>query len=118
VYDKHGKKKPSTFIQGDFNGDSKPDFAMIVNVNVPPPNCYCVVFISHDSLHTMKVLKDPYMYCSPYKTLTLNQKGSMVYDYATESEIVLVNDAFTIYTGNCWTFTYDNNNFKVIGGCD
>ena len=118
TYDIPRQKKPASFIQGDFNGDSKPDFAVIAKINAPAPNCYCIVFLSSETKYSMKVLKEPYMYCSPHKTLRLNKKGSEIFSLGEESGIILANDAFTIYTEICFTFIYEKNDFTVVGTCD
>jgi len=117
-YDKPRQNLPSSFIQGDFNGDSKTDFAAIVKINAPAPNCYCFVFISTDSQYVMKVLTEPYMYCSPNKRLSLDKKGSKKYDYGTDSETTLINDAFTIYLEVCNTYIYENADFRILHSCD
>lgn len=117
-YDRPRQKSPSNFIQGDFNGDAKRDFAAIVKVKAPEPNCYCFVFLSTGAHYEMKVLTEPYMYCSPQKRLSLNTKGSEVYNYATESFTNLKNDAFTVYLEVCHTFIYQNGEFTVMNSCD
>lgn len=112
------QKRGSTFIQGDFNDDAKPDYVAIVHVDAPPPNCFCAVFLSSGSRHVMKVLTEPYMYCSPERALFLDRKGSGKFNYNTQSDTVLSRDAFTITSEGCQTFVYYRSSFSSFPSCD
>jgi hypothetical protein len=88
------KKADGNFISGDWNGDGKKDFAVLIthgsetlNDGMKLPRDVSVAFVRDDKSYKYFVLDTSGDYIS------LDKKGTTAYDHETQSGIKFVNDA-------------------------
>jgi hypothetical protein len=110
----HGREYPK-FISGDFNGDGKTDYALKVQCNGKKGNTDVVIaFVSKDSNFLVFVLKTSSANYENY--VTLEKRGSRVYDFGTDKEFVLRSDAVNLahFEKAVETFIFKTNRFERI----
>lgn len=117
TYTKRNKEKVITkFIQGDFNGDSIKDYTVMIKKNNDPQHCTCLAFVSNSNTYVQFTIGEKYSVSHTF--MQFEKKGSTKYDYASQSDIVLSNDAFTIITEGCKTYIYQDDRFESLSSCD
>ncbi len=116
-FTKSNKEKViAKFIQGDFNGDSTKDYAVMIKINNDPQNCTCLAFVSHSNRYVLFTIGEKYSVS--HSDMRFEKKGSIKFNYASQNETVLANDAFTIITEGCKTYIFQDDRFESLSSCD
>lgn len=105
-FKEHRKRASPVAISGDFDGNSRRDYAVLVQWR---SQSYLIIFLRRTADYKMYVVKDPdgeYLY--------LARKGSRDFNYNEQKEITYANDAIVtgIFEKGASSYVFKNGKFR------
>jgi len=118
VYDDRGTrvtKRYADLIAGDFNGDGRQDFAVLINTAT---NGYLVALLASDSTYGVQVIDSSG--CNDGTIIDLVPEGTTEYDLITKTPHTYTTDAigFGYYEKSGGTYFFQDGRFRYLSTSD